>query len=74
MTGPIQTARAQGLALPDPVLEAIWIEAMENSSFEPMAQVLLDSIGPRLTGSPQMEHAQEWAVAMLSSWGYRPAR
>ena len=35
ITGPTQTARAQGLALPDPVLETIWIEAMENSSFEP---------------------------------------
>ena len=69
MTVPAQSARAQGLALPDPVLEAIWIEAMANSSFEPMAHVLLDSIGPRLTGSPHMERAQEWAVAMLSSWG-----
>ncbi len=69
MTVPAQSARAQGLALPDPVLEAIWTEAMENSSLEPMAHVLLDSIGPRLTGSPHMERAQEWAVAMLSSWG-----
>ncbi len=62
-------AAAQGLAAPDPVLEGIWAEAMDNSHFEPMAQALLDSIGPRLTGSPQMERAQEWAVSMLSGWG-----
>ena len=65
----VRPAAAQSLAVPDPVLEAIWAEAMENSRFEPMAHVLLDSIGPRLTGSPQMERAQAWAVAMLSSWG-----
>ena len=55
--------------MPDPVLEGIWTEAMENSEIEPMAQVLLDAIGPRLTGSPHMERAQEWAVSMLSGWG-----
>ena len=64
-----QPAAAQGLAVPDPVLEGIWAEAMDNSHFEEMAQALLDSIGPRLTGSPQMERAQEWAVSMLSGWG-----
>jgi len=63
-------ADAQTLATDDPVLEAIWTEAMERSEFEPMAQALLDSIGPRLTASPGMERAQAWAVEMLSSWGY----
>ncbi len=62
-------AAAQGLVAPDPVLEGIWTEAMENSRLEPMAQVLLDAIGPRLTGSPHMERAQEWAVSTLSGWG-----
>lgn len=62
-------AAAQGLAVPDPVLEGIWTEAMDNSQIEPMGQVLLDAIGPRLTGSPHMERAQEWAVSMLAGWG-----
>ena len=69
MAGVGQPAAAQGLAVPDPVLEGIWAEAMQNSQFEPMAQMLLDAIGPRLTGSPHMERAQDWAVSMLSSWG-----
>ena len=38
-----------------------------------MAQSLLDSIGPRLTGSPQSERAQAWAVELLESWGYDAA-
>ncbi len=60
---------AQSLATNDPVLRAIWTEAMGNSHVEPLAQALLDSIGPRLTGSPGMERAQDWAVRMLESWG-----
>ncbi len=62
-------ARAQTLAVDDPVLRAIWHEATENSQIERLAQVLLDSIGPRLTASPQMERAQAWAVQTLERWG-----
>jgi carboxypeptidase Q len=59
----------QSLATDDEVLRGIWREAMTNSHLEPLAQALLDSIGPRLTGSPGMERAQDWAVQMLESWG-----
>ncbi|HSG48358.1 MAG TPA: M20/M25/M40 family metallo-hydrolase [Longimicrobiales bacterium] len=62
-------ASAQTLANEDPVLRGIWTQAMENSRIEALAQALLDSIGPRLTGSPQSERAQEWAVRTLESWG-----
>jgi carboxypeptidase Q len=62
-------AAAQQLATEDPVLSAIWSQAMEHSELERMAQALLDSIGPRLTASPQMERAQAWAVRQLGSWG-----
>jgi hypothetical protein len=30
---------------------------------------LLDVIGPRLTGTPQMSKAQQWATGLFSSWG-----
>ncbi|MGI9627147.1 MAG: M20/M25/M40 family metallo-hydrolase [Longimicrobiales bacterium] len=63
-------AEAQTLATDDPVLQGIWELAQNGSHIEPMAQSLLDSIGPRLTASPGMEQAQDWAVQMLSSWGY----
>jgi hypothetical protein len=61
---------AQTMATDDPVLQQIWDLAMNQSRIEPMAQALLDSIGPRLTGSPQMERAQDWAAPMMSGWGY----
>ncbi len=63
-------AQSQTLAVEDPVLSSIWDHAMNRSQFEPMAQVLLDSIGPRLTASPGMERAQDWAVKMFNGWGY----
>ena len=62
-------ADAQRLATDDPVLQGIWDQAMNNSHFESLAQSLLDSIGPRLTASPGIEAAQDWAVKMLQSWG-----
>lgn len=30
--------------------------------------------GPRLTGSPNLERAQKWAVSQLKAWGYENAR
>ncbi len=66
---PLSSA-AQTLATDDPVLRQIWTEARENSHLESLAQSLLDSIGPRLTGSPGMERAQDWAVMMFTDWGY----
>ncbi|MDA0311175.1 MAG: M20/M25/M40 family metallo-hydrolase [Gemmatimonadetes bacterium] len=62
-------ADAQSLASDDPVLRAIWSEAISNSHFRPLAQSLLDSIGPRLTASPGIEAAQAWAVQTLQGWG-----
>ena len=60
---------AQRLATDDPVLRQIWSQAMDNSHFERLGTALLDSIGPRLTASPGIERAQDWAVKMFQSWG-----
>jgi len=54
----------------DPVLQRIWTEAMENSHLEALGMRLLDSIGPRLTGSPAINQAHDWAAKMLTEWGY----
>jgi hypothetical protein len=65
---------AQTLATEDPVLRQIWAEAMNNSQIERMAQTLLDSIGPRLTGSPHSYRAQDWAVQTMQGWGMQAER
>ena len=53
----------------DPVLDAIEREATENSHVRRLMQPLLDSIGPRLTGSPAMQAANDWAVERYREWG-----
>lgn len=63
------TAPAQTFTTRDPVLERIWHEGMETSHAYPLAQALMDSIGPRLTGSPGHEAGNDWLVAMYRSWG-----
>ena len=57
----------------DPTILRIWEEGMARSQALPLAQVLLDSIGSRLTGSPSMERAQDWLLATYTKWGV-PAR
>lgn len=62
-------ANAQTLATDDPFLEGIWDEAMNRSQVEDLAQALMDSLGPRLTGTPGMDRAHDWVVERYGEWG-----
>ena len=55
------------------MVAAIIKEATENSSLKKNAHELLDQIGPRLVGSPKMQQAHDWAVAMYGALNI-PAR
>jgi carboxypeptidase Q len=44
-------------------------EGFHNSQVEDLAAGLLDDIGPRLTGSPNMKRANEWTRDKLKSFG-----
>jgi len=44
-------------------------EATDNSQLEKLAHELMDVIGPRLVGTPQMKQAHDWAVEKYTSWG-----
>lgn len=57
----------------DPVIKRIYEEGMQNSQAFRLAQVLMDSIGPRLTGSPANRSANDWLLKTYTSWGI-PAR
>ena len=46
----------------DPVVQRIYDEGMHRSETARLAQVLMDSIGPRLTGSPANRAANEWLL------------
>lgn len=62
-------AAGQNFTTNDPVLQRIWDIGMNQSQAEEIAQTLLDSIGPRLAGSPGIDRAQNWAVGLIRSWG-----
>ncbi len=51
------------------MVQKITEEATENSQLEMLAHELLDVVGPRLVGSPQMKQAHDWAVSKYGSWG-----
>ncbi|MCA6079062.1 M20/M25/M40 family metallo-hydrolase [Fulvivirga sedimenti] len=53
----------------DAVVESIVQEANENSQLERLAHEMLDVIGPRLVGTPEMKQAHDWAVAQYGKWG-----
>jgi carboxypeptidase Q len=52
----------------------IRLEGFTNSKVMETASELMDRIGPRLTGSPQMKEANEWTKERLSGWGLANAR
>ena len=63
------TTVAQTFTTDNAVLKRIWNEGMDNSHAYRLAQTLLDSVGPRLTGTPRIEAGNEWLVNMYTSWG-----
>ena len=68
------TLSAQQFPTDDPVIKRIWDEGMTGKSqVSRLAQVLMDSIGPRLTASPGHQSAVQWLQNMYQSWGV-PAR
>ncbi len=53
----------------DPVIEDIVTEAQHNSQLERLAHELMDVVGPRLVGTPQMKNANDWVAAQYGKWG-----
>ncbi len=66
--GLVSTINAQNA-----VVDKIIKESTDNSQLKKMAHELMDEIGPRLVGSPQMQQAHNWAVEKYKGWGI-PAR
>lgn len=64
-----EPAAAQSFPTDDAVLKRIWSVGMDSSRVESLAGTLLDSIGPRLTGTAIQRAAQNWLVTNYKSWG-----
>jgi hypothetical protein len=65
----VGAAGAQTFRSPDPVIRRMWQVGMEQSQTEALAQVLMDSIGPRLSGTPGFQSAVEWLEKTYRGWG-----
>lgn len=53
------------------VYDRIKEEGTKNSQVMKHLQVLTDVYGPRLTGSPQLKGAGEWAIRTMTGWGMK---
>ena len=60
----------------DSVIRKMWTIGMEQSQTEKLAQVLIDSIGPRLSGTAGYQSAVDWLERTYKGWGIaaRPER
>ena len=62
-------APAQAFVTGDSILRRIWSVGMDSSHTFGLAQALLDSVGPRLTGTPGQKAANQWLLARYGEWG-----
>ena len=62
-------AQAQTYATDDPALRRIWAMGMDSSQTWRLAQALMDSIGPRLTGAPAKLAGNNCLVSQYGNWG-----
>ena len=54
---------------PSPAITRLWTLERDSSQLEAFAQPLLDSVGPRLTGSPGLRSAQDYIISRYAAWG-----
>ena len=62
-------ADAQTFPVDDAVIKRIWSQGMDSSQAMRLGQVLLDSLGPRLTGTAMQKAAGDWLMQLYKSWG-----
>jgi len=60
---------AQTFPTDDAVIKRIYNVGMDSSRLVTEAHVLLDSLGPRLMGTPNIKRAQDWLVSQYKAWG-----
>src|SRR5215510_11049172 len=68
------TLSAQTLPSNDPVLKRMWAIGMDSSRVWDLSQTFFDSIGPRLTGTPNVDQASDWVMKNYREWGIEPRR
>jgi len=65
---------AQTFRTNDSVIRRIYDEGINRGQTERLAQVLIDSIGPRLAGTAGFQSAVDWLTATYTGWGVTARR
>ena len=71
LSGVAQVAQVEKVDLE--MMKKIREEGLERSQVMDTISWMTDVIGPRLTGSPQLKHANEWTKQRLTEWGMENA-
>lgn len=66
---PSRFGQMQNAEPKDPVIKAIIDKAENESMLELLGHELMDQVGARLVGTPQMQIAHDWAVNKYKGWG-----
>ena len=67
---PFSGINAQSFPTDDTVIRHMWEEGMgSGSQVVDLGQALLDSIGPRLMGSPGFDASGNWLLSKYADWG-----
>jgi hypothetical protein len=72
-TMPLVSAQQTAAAKETDINERIRQEGMNNSQIMKTLHFFTDVYGPRLTGSPNLKAAGDWAVKQMTSWGFENA-
>lgn len=65
---------SQSFRSDDQVIRRMWRLGIDSSQTERLAQVLMDSVGPRLSGSPGFMAAGDWLERTYREWGITARR
>ncbi len=66
----LTTSKAQE-TVNDSIISIIKKHGLDQSQVMKTAQMITDVYGPRLTGSPMLDKATDWAQKQLKDWGYQ---
>lgn len=72
-SGTVARGQSQQEKIDTEAIAKIKDEAMKNSQVMDILSYLTDVSGPRLTNSPNIRAAQEWAKGKLAAWGLQNA-
>jgi len=70
----VSAIRAQTVPNQSDMFAQIRKEGMENSQIMRTLHFFTDVYGPRLTGSPNLKVAGNWAVAEMTKWGFENSK